>query len=291
MKKNNIMKHKVADENELLQELIEDYSKLKQAELVGVKNNEISKDFFMDSVREHTLDMYEVTPEIIEKTLKMFENYVFGYSILTDLINDPQISDIRVTGYNQIRIKRKGHREDAGISFSSKEEYSRFIDFVATRNQVSLSHLNAIQRFTDDKSNPNYILRFTISMPLVNTFDEPYLVIRKVAKNFPALNNLVDMEDPMLSKELADVLKSRFIHGSTLICGGNSSGKTTILNALKEEIPHDVSVLIAQQADELTTKEHPDIQIYCAAVDEKLNEIGYIVPGLGDAGDRIFGTL
>lgn len=36
-------------------------------------------------------------------------------------------------------------------------------------------------------------------------------------------------------------------------------------------------------------KDHPDIEIYCAKIDEKLNEIGYIVPGLGDAGDRIFG--
>ena len=36
--------------------------------------------------------------------------------------------------------------------------------------------------------------------------------------------------------------------------------------------------------------QHPDVQIYCAAVDRQLNEIGYILPGLGDAGDRIFGT-
>ena len=37
-------------------------------------------------------------------------------------------------------------------------------------------------------------------------------------------------------------------------------------------------------------KDHPDVDIYCAAKDEKLNEKAYIVPGLGDAGDRIFGT-
>jgi len=37
-------------------------------------------------------------------------------------------------------------------------------------------------------------------------------------------------------------------------------------------------------------EEHPDVHIYCAAIDEKLNDHGYIVPGLGDAGDRIFGT-
>ncbi len=36
--------------------------------------------------------------------------------------------------------------------------------------------------------------------------------------------------------------------------------------------------------------DHPDVEIYCAAVDEKLNDHGYIVPGLGDAGDRLFGT-
>jgi len=35
---------------------------------------------------------------------------------------------------------------------------------------------------------------------------------------------------------------------------------------------------------------HPDVQIYCAAVDRQLNEFGYILPGLGDAGDRLFGT-
>jgi uracil phosphoribosyltransferase len=35
---------------------------------------------------------------------------------------------------------------------------------------------------------------------------------------------------------------------------------------------------------------HPDVQIYCAALDRELNSQGYILPGLGDAGDRLFGT-
>ena len=49
-------------------------------------------------------------------------------------------------------------------------------------------------------------------------------------------------------------------------------------------------LLAAPEGVELIQKEHPDVDIYCGAVDEKLNEKGYIVPGLGDAGDRIFGT-
>ena len=45
--------------------------------------------------------------------------------------------------------------------------------------------------------------------------------------------------------------------------------------------PRGIDTVLAQ---------HPDVDIYAGAVDEKLNEVGYIVPGLGDAGDRIFGT-
>lgn len=49
-------------------------------------------------------------------------------------------------------------------------------------------------------------------------------------------------------------------------------------------------IISAPEGIKKVQAEHPDIDIYVAAVDEKLNEHGYIVPGLGDAGDRIFGT-
>ena len=49
-------------------------------------------------------------------------------------------------------------------------------------------------------------------------------------------------------------------------------------------------LLAAPEGIERLQKDHPDVDIYCGAVDDHLNEHGYIVPGLGDAGDRIFGT-
>ena len=52
-----------------------------------------------------------------------------------------------------------------------------------------------------------------------------------------------------------------------------------------------VCIIAAPAGIEALRKAHPDVDIYCGAVDEKLNENGYIVPGLGDAGDRLFGTL
>ena len=50
-------------------------------------------------------------------------------------------------------------------------------------------------------------------------------------------------------------------------------------------------LVAAPEGVKVLNEEHPDVPIYVAALDEKLNEHGYIVPGLGDAGDRIFGTL
>ena len=49
-------------------------------------------------------------------------------------------------------------------------------------------------------------------------------------------------------------------------------------------------MIAAPEGLEVLKKAHPDVDIYCAALDEKLNEDCYIIPGLGDAGDRIFGT-
>lgn len=50
-------------------------------------------------------------------------------------------------------------------------------------------------------------------------------------------------------------------------------------------------MIAAPEGMKAVTKAHPDVDVYCAQLDEKLNERGYIMPGLGDAGDRLFGTL
>ncbi|MBQ1183942.1 MAG: uracil phosphoribosyltransferase [Clostridia bacterium] len=65
------------------------------------------------------------------------------------------------------------------------------------------------------------------------------------------------------------------------------------VNKIKKFNPKGVKfmcILAAPEGIEAFTKAHPDVKVYCAALDEKLNDHCYIVPGLGDAGDRIFGT-
>jgi len=65
------------------------------------------------------------------------------------------------------------------------------------------------------------------------------------------------------------------------------------INQIKNYHPRSIKfmcVIAAPEGMEKLVASHPDVQVYCACLDEKLNENGYIVPGLGDAGDRIFGT-
>ena len=265
-----------------LQRLVDDYLTQKQTSLMQMKKGLIDKKAFLQEVENHVRMYYELTPRARTELLKAFEQYIFGYSHLSPLIDDAGISDIRVVGYNNIRVKREGKRMDAGVSFSSEKEYRQFIDYVATKNQVNISNLNAIQRFTDTESHPEFILRFTLSMPLVNTYNEPYLCIRKVPKNFPLMKELIRRE--MLDQETAELLIERFREGSTLICGGNSSGKTTMLNALKETLPNDVAVLVTQQADELTTKYHPDMMFLHSLPGSTESSVSYDLKNISIAG-------
>ena len=65
------------------------------------------------------------------------------------------------------------------------------------------------------------------------------------------------------------------------------------ISSIKKQHPKTIKfmcILASPQGIKALTQTHPDVKIYCAAKDEGLNEHGYIVPGLGDAGDRIFGT-
>lgn len=267
---------------DLLQQLVDDYTTQKQHSLMQMKKGQLTKELFLSEVSAHIRTYYGIGEEERKRLLEEFEQYIFGYSKLSSLIDDKMVSDIRVVGYDNIRVKRRGQRMTAGIRFSSPKEYRQFIDYIATRNQVNISNLNAIQRFTDNESHPDFILRFTLSMPLVNTYNEPYLCIRKVPRVFPQMKELI--EQNMMDRATAELLVERFRQGSTLICGGNSSGKTTLLNALKETLPDDIAVLVAQQADELTTMFHPDMMFLHSLPGTGEQQVNYDLEHISIAG-------
>ena len=75
-----------------------------------------------------------------------------------------------------------------------------------------------------------------------------------------------------------------------LATGGSASAAITFLKQRNCKHIRLVNLIAAPEGIERVQKDHPDVNIYVAACDEKLNEHGYIVPGLGDAGDRLSGT-
>lgn len=75
-----------------------------------------------------------------------------------------------------------------------------------------------------------------------------------------------------------------------LATGGSASAAITFVKEYGVKHIKLLNIIAAPEGVERIRRDHPDVEIYLASLDEKLNEHGYIVPGLGDAGDRIFGT-
>ena len=92
--------------------------------------------------------------------------------------------------------------------------------------------------------------------------------------------------------KLPDLINQRLVLAlAPMLATGHSS--TAAVTRLKENGASNirfVCLLAVPEGIEYFSKTHPDVPIYTAAVDEKLNDHAYILPGLGDAGDRIFGT-
>ena len=84
--------------------------------------------------------------------------------------------------------------------------------------------------------------------------------------------------------------RSVFVVDPMLATGGSASDAITFLKEYGCKSITLMDIIAAPEGIAKVQKDHPDVDIFVAAVDEKLNENAYIVPGLGDAGDRIFGT-
>ncbi|MDE7353554.1 MAG: uracil phosphoribosyltransferase [Acetatifactor sp.] len=81
-----------------------------------------------------------------------------------------------------------------------------------------------------------------------------------------------------------------FVVDPMLATGGSSVAAVQMLKDKGCKSIHFMCIIAAPEGVEVMQKAHPDVDLYVGAMDERLNDHGYIVPGLGDAGDRIFGT-
>lgn len=76
-----------------------------------------------------------------------------------------------------------------------------------------------------------------------------------------------------------------------LATGGSMSATLAMLRPLPHQRLMAACLIAAPEGVHAVEQDHPDVMLFCAALDRELNSVGYIMPGLGDAGDRLFGTL
>lgn len=178
-------------------------------------------------------------------------NALFEMYLLQDLINDRDITDIKITSYDSIRVRIKGKAYLSNVTFIDEEDYLRFINGIAIRNNINLKV--PTQTFTDD-SDPNYILRFTLTAPYITSSGTPIIHIRKVPRQKMLGDDLIraGMFDEKIKNYLLDCGKhSRGV----VFAGAPGSGKTIMLNwFLEEAYESSAEILVIQENDELFTE-------------------------------------
>ena len=146
----------------------------------------------------------------------------------------------------------------------------------------------AVERISGKKVTVVPILRAGLGMldGVLDTIPNARVSVVGIARNHETLE-----PEPYIDR-LAGNLEARtaIVLDPMLATGGSMISAITLL---KSRGAHDIRALVLVAAPEgiaALTAAHPDVRLWTAAIDSHLNERGYIIPGLGDAGDRIFGT-
>lgn len=217
--------------------------------------------------------------EQIEILINSIISKFYQYDILDKFIQNEDISDIKVYNFNNIRIKVRGVRQKADVSFKDEKEYRDFVTRILERNNINFGTANANQTFTDD-TQPFATLRISCISELLCDEKVPCIAIRKIEKEKRSLKELstrgmFDKEkravkentsednnnisqDITNNEEINNLIPKLVSSRGLLFTGKGASGKTTLMNALLDLIPKDESVMLCQENSELFMSDHPD---------------------------------
>lgn len=282
MLKENVYE-KQSDKDKVIDDIIKYFVKEEKKSFNLLQRKLKSKEEFKVEVENYLNLKKDVPKSEIPSIIEELDKYLFGYSVLEDLINEESISDIKVINENNIRIKQNGRRKTSNVKFRSRDAYTKFVDYVAIKNKTNISDINAIQTFSDKESNEKFRLRINISTEFVNDNDLPYLHIRKIPKKKYTIEKLISLG--MLDRKTADYLIQRVKGGyGFLFCGKGGAGKTYLMNALLEHIPHEKSVSVYQENEELFTDSHPEMMFQHVVTSRGEGKIEYTLKDLAKNG-------
>ena len=190
-----------------------------------------------------------------ESTIKNILDRIFGYYILQKYIDDADVSDIRVTSFDRVFVKRKGNWERIKESFNSKEDYTNFVRYCILKNHGKITNEEPIVVVSDRKNN----LRIEAGIEPVNV-SSPNLVIRIHRPNLnQTLEELFMTDIEMFDLDIYKFLVKSIISGCNIIISGKGgSGKTTLMRNLINRIPEDLSITSNEETAELNLS-HPNV--------------------------------
>lgn len=242
-----------------------------------LERNKITKEAFTELVYDYIRSNVTQDEQDVEDTFKTFASFLWSYDIIDELIDDDEISDIKIYDWDHIRVQRLGHRETSKLKFRNPDHFKKFVEHTAIKNKASISAQNALQNFTDKYSSDKAIMRFNITTPVVNSNEKYLLSIRKIPKHKYTTERLIELG--FFTREMADYFEDRVKNGGgLLVAGKGGSGKTTLLNWALDKLPDDISGLCIQENEELFSN-HPDIAFQHTIINRGEGKIEY---NLGD---------
>ena len=238
---------------EIFQEVIQYITRNKRDNYYSVlKNKDEEKSFFsvVDAhIKKHYTSTRRLPEEDLPALMAKLRRALFDLYIVQDLIDDPMITDVKITDPKSIRVRVHGKAYLSNITFIDAEDYFRFIQGVAVSNNIDLSVPS--QTFTDE-TDDNYILRFSLTAPYITSTGYPIIHIRKIPRKKPMSEEL--MAAGMFDEKIKNYLIDQSINKgkSIVFAGPPGSGKTTALNwFLEDGYESSAEILVIQENDEL----------------------------------------
>ena len=238
---------------EIFQEVMQYITRNKRDNYYSVlKNKDEEKRFFSvvdDHIKKHYTSTRRLPEEDLPALMAKLRRALFDLYIVQDLIDDPMITDVKITDPKSIRVRVHGKAYLSNITFIDAEDYFRFIQGVAVSNNIDLSVPS--QTFTDE-TDDNYILRFSLTAPYITSTGYPIIHIRKIPRKKPMSEEL--MAAGMFDEKIKNYLIDQSINKgkSIVFAGPPGSGKTTALNwFLEDGYESSAEILVIQENDEL----------------------------------------
>ena len=249
---NDVPDYETFTNKELLDEL---RNKIIQNLIDNNTNNEIGLNSYVRKEVDKVLEGYDLS--VIERSYinNLIDNEINGYGPITELLDDPSITEIMVNGTNEIYIELDGKIiKDDSVSFINDAHIVRTIQRLIQPIGRTIDTANPmVDARLSDGSRLNAIIE-----PL--SIKGPVLTIRKFKKELASIEDFLrnGTLTPYMARFLEACVKAKM---NIIVCGGTGSGKTTLLNVMSSFINNDERIITIEDAAELRLEQNHVISL------------------------------